>query len=116
MPLPQPISILLVDDEPNNLVALEAALASVDCRLITADSGRDALKCVLLQDFALILLDVRMPGMDGFETASLIRARAKSRSTPIMFMTAYDPAAERIQEGYRLGGVDYIYKPFEQDI
>ena len=116
MPLPPPISILLVDDEPSNVVALEAALASVDCSVVTAHSGLDALKCVLAQDFAVILLDVRMPGMDGFETASLIRARGRSQSTPIMFMTAYDPAGARLQEGYRLGAIDYIYKPFDQHI
>jgi len=110
MPFPPAISILIVDDEPSNVVALEAALASVDCSLVTAHSGLDALKCVLAQDFAVILLDVRMRGMDGFQTAGLIRARARSQSTPIMFMTAYDPSGARIQEGYRLGGIDYIYK------
>src|ERR1700687_1085671 len=90
MPSPPPISVLLVDDEHSNVVALKAALDGVECRVVTADSGRDALKCVLAQDFAVILLDVRMPGMDGFETASLIRARERSRSTPIIFLTAAD--------------------------
>jgi two-component system, sensor histidine kinase len=69
-----PVSVLIVDDEPRNVLALEAALASVDCRLVKAYSGLDALKCVLAQDFAVIVLDIHMPVMDGFETASLIRA------------------------------------------
>jgi CheY-like chemotaxis protein len=110
------ISILVVDDEPRNVVALEAALASVDCTLVKAQSGLDALKCVLAQDFAMILLDVHMPVMDGFETASLIRARERSHSTPIIFMTADDRDGPRVLEGYRLGAVDYLYKPFGADI
>ena len=88
------ISVLVVDDEPGNVVALEAALASVDCRLVRAHSGRDALRRVLKQDFAVILLDIRMPIMDGFETARY-RSRSHSRATPIIFMTAYDPAGRR---------------------
>jgi signal transduction histidine kinase len=111
-----PISILLVDDEPHNVVALEAALASVECNLVTAHSGLQALKCVLAQDFAVIVLDVHMPGMDGFETASLIRARERSHSTPIIFLTADERTGPLVQEGYRLGAVDYIYKPFDADI
>src|ERR1700687_80047 len=108
-----PISILLVDDKPSNLVALEAALGGVDCRLVTAQSGMEALKCVLVQDFAAILLDIAMPRMDGFETANLIRSRERSRLTPIIFLTAYDRPGTGIQEGYRLGAIDYIYKPFD---
>ncbi len=76
MPLPQPVSVLVVDDEPRNLLALEAALATADCTLVKAHSGREALKCLLAQQFAAVVLDVHMPGMNGFETASLIRARA----------------------------------------
>src|SRR6185503_2664050 len=90
LPLAHPISILLVDDQPRNVVAMQAALASIDCNLVTAHSGRDALKCLLNQDFAAIVLDIHMPGMDGFETASLIRSRDRSRSTPIIFLTADD--------------------------
>lgn len=116
MLLPHPPSILLVDDQPRNVVALEAALASVDCSLVTANSGRDALKRLLTQDFALIVLDVHMPGMDGFETASLIRARERSRLTPIIFLTADNPAGARVLEAYRLGAVDYLYKPFDPNI
>src|ERR1700687_175514 len=95
-------SILLVDDDPRNLVALEAALGSLDCTLAKADSGRDALKCLLVQDFALIVLDVSMPGMDGFETAGLIRGRDRSRSTPLIFLTAHDSRENWVLEGYRL--------------
>ena len=116
MSIPRPISILVVDDQPRNVVALEAALAGVDCGLVKAYSGRDALKCVLAQQFAVIVLDVHMPDMDGFETASLIRARERSRSTPIIFLTADGRAGPRVLEGYRLGAVDYVYKPFDPDI
>ena len=114
--LERPPRVLVVDDEPTNLVALEAALGGIDCSLVTARSGRDALKCLLAQDFAVIVLDVHMPGMDGFETASLIRTRERSHSTPIIFVTAHDPAGAHVLEGYRLGAVDYIYKPFHPDI
>jgi CheY-like chemotaxis protein len=107
------ISILVVNDQPRDLVALKAALDGVECDLVTADSGHDALQCVLAQDFAVIVLDVRMPIMDGFETASLIRERQRSRSTPIIFLTAYDPDGMRIPDGYRLGAVDYIYTPVD---
>jgi diguanylate cyclase (GGDEF)-like protein len=116
MPPPQAISVLVVDDEPRNLVALNATLASVDYRVVNADSGTAALKCVLAEDFAVIVLDVRMHGMGGFETASLIRARERSRSTPIIFLTAYDRLGARELEGYRLGAVDYLYKPFDQQV
>src|ERR1700694_3009931 len=109
-----PISILLVDDRPSNLLALEVALGGLDCRLVKAESGLDALKCVLVQDFAVILLDIAMPRMDGFETANMIRSRERSRMTPIIFLTAYDKPGSGIQEeGYRLGAIDYIYKPFD---
>jgi PAS domain S-box-containing protein len=116
MPLRQLTSILLVDDEARNVVALEAALASVDCNLVTAHSGREALKRVLVQDFAVVVLDVHMPGMGGFETAGLIRGRDRSHSTPIIFLTADDRGGPWVHEGYRLGAVDYIYKPFDPDI
>lgn len=116
MPSPVPISILIVDDEPRNLVALEAALGSIDCRLVKAFSGPEALGCLLAQDFALIVLDVHMPGMDGFETASLIRSRSRSESTPIIFLTADDRAGQRVLAGYRLGAVDYLYKPIVPDV
>ena len=108
-----PVRVLVVDDQMRNIVALEAALASIDCVVVRAQSGRDALRCSLAQDFAVILLDVHMPDMDGFETATLIRSREQSRATPIMFLTADDRTAEGVQEGYRLGAVDYLYEPFD---
>jgi signal transduction histidine kinase len=116
MPVPPPLSILLVDDQWQNLVALEAALANLDCRLVTTHSGREALKCVLAQDFAVIVLDVHMPEIGGFETASLIRERERSHSTPIIFLTADDRDGAQVQQGYLLGAVDYIHKPFNADI
>jgi signal transduction histidine kinase len=109
-------SVLLVDDHPRNLIALEAALASLDCQIVTAHSGQEALECVLAQDFAVVVLDIHMPGMDGFETARLVRARERSQSTPIIFLTADDSAGARIVEGYRIGAVDYLRKPFDSDI
>ncbi len=84
------VSVLLVDDQPANLVALEAMLQGLGQRLVTASSGREALKRLLDEDFAVILLDVKMPEMDGFETAALIRERERSRHTPIIFLTAAD--------------------------
>lgn len=116
MPGTVPVSILVVDDEPRNLVALEAALTSVDCSVVKALSGFEALKSLLTQDFAVIVLDIRMPGMDGFETAGLIRARERSRLTPIIFLTADDRAGAPVLEGYRLGAIDYMYKPFDPAI
>ncbi|MCA1644699.1 MAG: EAL domain-containing protein [Chloroflexi bacterium] len=116
MSQPHPISILIVDDEPRNLIALEAALGTIDCRRVTASSGREALLCLLTQDFAAIVLDIHMPEMDGFETASLIRARESSQSTPIIFLTADDRVGSRVLEGYRLGAVDYLHKPFNPEI
>jgi two-component system sensor histidine kinase/response regulator len=112
----QPISILLVDDQTRKAASLEAVLTAVDCHIVTATSGRDALERVLAQDFAVILLDVHMPDMDAFETATLIRARDRSHSTPIIFLTADDRAGPTVQEAYRLGAVDYLYKPIDSDI
>jgi signal transduction histidine kinase/CheY-like chemotaxis protein len=116
MPPHKEVSVLVVDDRTRNIVALEAALEGLDCNLVKALSGAAALEYVLAQDFAVILLDVAMPGMDGFEAAKLIRSRERSRSTPIIFLTAYDRSGSRIQEGYRLGAIDYIYKPFDRYI
>ncbi|MFL5263966.1 MAG: response regulator [Anaeromyxobacteraceae bacterium] len=107
----EPVRILLVDDTDRNLKALEAMLGGLDAELVTARSGADALRCLLERDFALILLDVRMPGIDGFETAELIRARDRSRHTPIMFLTAYDGARAEEARGYALGAVDFLAKP-----
>jgi CheY-like chemotaxis protein len=109
-------SILVVDDIEANRIALEAVLEPLGHRVVHASSGRDALKCVLAEDFALILLDVMMPGMDGFETASLIRQRERSRKIPIMFVSAISREQTDQLKGYAHGAVDYIVKPFNPDI
>ena len=106
-----PVNILLVDDQPANLVALEAMLQGLGQNLIKAESGREALKWLLTHDFAVILLDVKMPEMDGFETAALIRQRDKSRHTPILFLTAGDNTQTQVVRGYAVGAVDYLIKP-----
>jgi two-component system, sensor histidine kinase and response regulator len=104
-------NILLVDDQPANLVALEAMLQSLGQNLVRAESGREALKHLLTHDFAVILLDVKMPEMDGFETAALIRQRDRSRHTPILFLTAADTTQTQAVRGYAVGAVDYLVKP-----
>jgi two-component system, sensor histidine kinase and response regulator len=109
-------NILLVDDRPENLLALEAVLADLGQNLVKADSGRQALRCVLEQDFAVILLDVQMPGMDGFETAELIRERERSMYTPIVFLTATSSSDAHVFKGYAAGAVDYLSKPFVPEI
>jgi two-component system sensor histidine kinase/response regulator len=105
------VNILLVDDQPANLVALEAMLQDLGQNLITAGSGREALKWLLTHDFAVVLLDVKMPDMDGFETATLIRQRDKSHHTPIIFLTAADKSHTQAVRGYAVGAVDYLVKP-----
>jgi PAS domain S-box-containing protein len=113
----QKVNILLVDDQPKNLLALDAILDSrLGQNLVKANSGEQALKCVLNQDFAVILLDVQMPGMDGLETAKLIRERERSRQTPIIFLTAFSTSASQMFKGYSLGAVDYLLKPIEPEI
>lgn len=116
MELESKVNILLVDDNPNNLLALEAILNRLEQNLVRATSGKDALRCLLRQDFAVILLDVKMPEMDGFETATLIRAREKSRDVPIIFLTAYSRNEQQAFQGYSLGAVDYLVKPLEPEI
>lgn len=110
------INILLVDDRPENLISLGAILEHPDYRLVAVESGSDALKQLLDQEFALILLDVQMPVMDGFETASLIKKREKSKHIPIIFVTALTPDAPFLFKGYSAGAVDYITKPFDPTI
>jgi signal transduction histidine kinase len=104
------ISILLVDDRADKLLALEAVLSDMPLEIVRANSGRDALRCLLQREFAVILLDVNMPGMDGFETAHLIRQRQSSVHTPIIFVTAYQDEVF-MSRGYSLGAVDYILQP-----
>ncbi len=111
-------SVLLVDDHPENLLALEVVLKDLCPRLnlVMAGSGQEALKRMLERDFAVILLDVQMPDLDGFETASLIRQRERSRHTPIIFLTAINTNELYAFKGYSFGAVDYLFKPIPQDV
>ncbi len=111
-----PITILGVDDKPANLLALEAVLDPLDIVLVKAFSGQEALEYVLDHDFALILLDVQMPEMDGFETASLIRTNKKTEQVPIIFVTAISFEKKYVFKGYDAGAVDYLFKPFDQHV
>jgi signal transduction histidine kinase/response regulator RpfG family c-di-GMP phosphodiesterase len=112
----QKINILMVDDSPTNLLALEAILQAPDRNLVRAASGDEALRYLLEGNVAVILLDVYMPGIDGLETAALIRGREKSRDIPIIFLTADSTGNRHIARGYSLGAVDYILKPIDPDI
>ena len=112
----QPVNILLVDDRTENLLALEAMLEPLGHHLVKASSGEEALKHVLQQDIALILLDVQMPGMSGFETAELIRGRERSQYIPIIFLTAVNTSDRHIFRGYLAGAVDYLLKPIVPEI
>jgi signal transduction histidine kinase/DNA-binding response OmpR family regulator len=113
---PQKINILLVDDNPSNLLSLEAILKAPERNLVRAASGDEALRYLLDCDVAVILLDVYMPGISGLETAALIRGREKSRDIPIIFLTADSTGSTLLSKGYSLGAVDYIVKPVEPDI
>jgi PAS domain S-box-containing protein len=108
-----PVDILLVDDRPENLLALEAILEPLGQRMVRAPSGEAALRCLLERDFAVILLDVQMPEMNGFETARMIKARERTRFIPIIFLTAMSKEEEYVFEGYSVGAVDYMFKPFQ---
>jgi signal transduction histidine kinase len=109
-------SILLVDDAPGNLLALEAVLEPLRCRLVSATSGRDAVRCALDEEFAVILMDVMMPILDGFQTAALLKQRELSRHTPIIFLTALGTEHRYLQRGYAEGAVDYLTKPYDADV
>src|SRR6202158_275908 len=105
------VSVLLVDDDSTKRFALKAILAPLGEEIVEASSGADALRQLLRQDFAVVLLDVRMPVMDGFETAQLIRQRPRSELTPIIFVTALDQAETDMGRGYDLGAVDFVFAP-----
>ncbi|CBL47299.1 response regulator/sensory box [gamma proteobacterium HdN1] len=109
-------SILIVDDQPANLVALESVLMQLDVEVIQATSGQAALTILLKQAVAVALLDVQMPGMDGFEVATLMRQRNKTRHIPIIFLTAINKDEEYVFKGYESGGVDFIFKPFDPHV
>ncbi len=108
--------ILCVDDTPKNLLALEAILEPLGQELVRASSGEEALRHLLGDEFALILLDVQMPGLDGFQTADLIKQRERTRHVPIIFLTALSKDAENVFRGYESGAVDYLLKPFDPDM
>ncbi len=110
------VNILIVDDRADKLLAHEVLLEEVNQNLVKATSGKEALRCLLRQDFAVILLDVNMPGMDGFETASLIRQRPRSETTPIIFISAVNDTENHVSRGYSLGAVDYILTPVVPEI
>ena len=114
-PSQERVKILLVDDTPENLISLEAALDGLGQDLVLAKSGMEALRHLLHDDFAAILLDVKMPDMDGFQTAELIRSRKRSRHTPILFLTGYK-SDEHLFRGYDLGAVDFLFKPIVPEV
>ncbi|MCX4612504.1 response regulator [Streptomyces sp. RLB3-17] len=110
---PEKANILIVDDMEENLVALEAVLGSLDQRLVRARSGEEALKAMLRQEFAVVLLDVLMPGMDGFETAASIKRLDQTKDVPIILLTGTDADTDYIYRGYAIGAADFLTKPFD---
>ncbi|MFJ1557996.1 response regulator [Streptomyces mirabilis] len=110
---PEKANILIVDDMEENLVALEAVLGSLDQQLVRAHSGEEALKAMLRQEFAVVLLDVLMPGMDGFETAASIKRLDQTKDVPIILLTGTDADTDYIYRGYAIGAADFLTKPFD---
>jgi signal transduction histidine kinase len=110
------VTILLVDDRPENLLALEAILEPLGQILVRAGTGPEALRQVLVRDFAVMLLDVQMPGMNGFEVAEIIKSRERSRTIPIIFLSAISKEDAYVFKGYSMGAVDYVFKPFNPDV
>ena len=110
------VNVLIVDDEPAGLLAMQSVLAAPGRLLVLARSGREALRSMLDQDFAVVLLDVRMPGFDGIETARMIRSRPRSAATPIIFLTGMASDDAQMSLGYEVGAVDYVLKPFNPAI
>ncbi len=107
------INILVVDDRPENLMVMESLLEDLPCKIVKAESGNEALGKLLMHDFALVLLDVQMPEMDGFETAELMRGSERTKRIPIIFVTALSDEQISIFKGYELGAVDYLFKPID---
>ncbi len=110
------VRVLIVDDRPENLFAMENLLENPEVVILRAESGSEALSILLLQDIALVLLDVQMPDMDGFEVAELMRSNPKTRSIPIIFITAISKENKYVFKGYKSGAVDYLFKPINPDI
>ena len=106
-------NVLIVDDREENLLAMEAWLDELDLNIIKATSGTEALELMLEENFALVLLDVQMPGMDGFETAELMRGTERTKHVPIIFVTAINKEEKHVFKGYETGAVDYLFKPLE---
>src|SRR3569832_1549294 len=109
------VKILIVDDHPENLFALEALLDAPEYRLIRAGSGMEALRYLLKEEVSLILLDVCMPGLNGFETAAMIRERPKTRNIPIVFITADNKSQSDVEKGYSVGAIDYLITPYNPE-
>jgi PleD family two-component response regulator len=114
--VPEPVKLLLVDDKMENLEVLRHLLTSPGYELVMAQSGEEALRRALVEDFAVVVLDVLLPGMDGFEIATLIKNRERSRHTPILFLTASAADMRFIYRAYAVGGVDYLVKPIDPDV
>jgi CheY-like chemotaxis protein len=112
-PGPVTAKILAADDDPRNLVAVEELLRAPGVEVVLARSGEDVLRRVLTDDFAVILLDVQMPGLDGYETATMLRTRPRTSRTPIIFLTAFNKDELHVFRGYSAGAVDYVFKPIE---
>jgi CheY-like chemotaxis protein len=109
-------NLLLVDDHPENLLALEELLRALNLNVVKAASGAEALRHLLEQDFAVVVLDVEMPGIDGLETAVLIHQREKTRHLPVLFTTAHQQTSKHVLQGYAVGLADFIFKPIHPDI
>jgi CheY-like chemotaxis protein len=109
------MNILLVDDNPENLYVMTSALEDLECNIFQADSGQEALKTLTHKDFDLVLLDVQMPGMDGFEVAELMKGNNKTKDVAIIFITAISKEIKYIQKGYDVGAENYLFKPIEPD-
>jgi CheY-like chemotaxis protein len=105
------VTVLVVDDSPQSLVALEALLSDLDRKIVKASSGEEALKYLLQEDVGVILLDVQMAGLDGYQTAVLIRERGRTRNVPIIFLTAHNKDETDVAKGYAIGAADYLFKP-----
>src|SRR5215813_12007530 len=108
--------VLIVDDQPRNLDVLEVMLADADCTLVRATSAEEALLCVVRHDFAALVLDIKMPGMNGIELATLIKQRKRSTHVPILFLTAHSVNEDDVLRGYGVGAVDYLSKPINATI